>query len=355
MKKILALFLATLMLMGTFALTATAEVTETDVTLEVSEVGAVAGSVYEVILKIEEATVGGIQGTVNYNAEKFTFKDVTMSASVAAANRINETAGEAVKAEDGKIKFILLGDGVSTELITFNFTVNDADAVGKADFTLSDVKVSNAAGTATVTNNDVNAEGVSVSPVMLTANGSSIRTDGTYDLRFEMALDPEFAADVKEVGMILIPTVLVAEGKEIVNDANGGFCVSGVKPNIAKLDYDVANEMPDDDGFYKIYGNILNTGANHMNRLYSLRAYVKLSDGTVVYSDNENAEKLITNGAASRSCKTTAVAIYEAYKANYTYSQDALDAIANTGKWTEDEYKAVAKDNLAALAAALNK
>lgn len=352
MKKFLALFLALMMLATMTALTASAAGTAVDVTLVAeNEVGAVAGSTYSVTLEIADATVGGVQGTVKYDNAKFDFVDITMAKSVADANHITGEAKDAFKVneEAGTIDYILLCDRQNKNLATFNFTVL-ADKVGTADFTVTGVKVANAAGTDTVDNTPVDAKDIKVSPVAIRADSTSIRTNGQYDLRFKTTIDADFAAkyEIKEVGMILIPTSLIAEGKEVVNDETGAkFCVEGVTPQIAKISYKA--------DFNVYYANINNTATSHMNRRYSLRAFVVLENDTVVYSDNEADNKPIQNGTISRSCKTTAIALYDLYKDTHAFSAEAKEIAEGKAneKWTADEYKIIAKENLEALKADL--
>ena len=371
LKKTFTLAIALLLVFSLFSFSAVAaDATEVTVSLIGNAAGAVEGSVYEVTLNIEDLTVGGAQGIITYDTAKFEFKDVTMKRSVAERNHLTAdadnvtTAGDVIKVDEtaGKITFVLLADGVNADWVTFNFTVKEvSEAVSVSDFTLSGVKVSNATGTAAIaTVNLVDASDVSVADAAMSIEGASIRTDGTYDLRFETTLNANFMAlnNVKQVGMILIPTSLIQPGKELLNDPTGvSFCVvnngTQVKPNIGIVDFDPATAVKDNNGNYKFYGNILNTGANHMNREYTLRAFVVLGDDTVIYCDNENGDKAIANGSVSRSCKSTAIAIYNSYKANYAYSTEVQEIVAITGKWTEEQYKAVAQENLAALAAQL--
>ena len=350
MKKIIALFLSILMIASMTALTASAE-GEVEVKLVADkEVGAVAGSTYSVTLEIADATVGGVQGTVTYDETKFDFVDITMAKSVADANHIEGKAEDAFKVDEtaGTIDYILLCDGVTNALATFNFKVL-ADTVGTTDFTVTGVKVANAEGTAEKANKPVDANGVKVSPVAITADSTTIRTNGQYDLRFTTTIDADFAANngIKEVGMILIPTSLIAEGKEVVNDATGAkFCVDGVTPQIKTIPY---------TGDNTVHANINNTGTSHMNRRYSLRAFVVLENGTVVYSDNDVDGKPIENGTISRSCKTTAIALYDLYKETYEFTQSAKDVAAKVDvKWTAEDYKTLAKENLEALMASEN-
>ena len=350
MKKIIALFLSILMIASMTALTASAE-GEVEVKLVADkEVGAVAGSVYSVTLEIADATVGGVQGTVTYDKAKFDFVDITMAKSVADVNHIEGKTEDAFKVDEntGTIEYILLCDGVTNALATFNFKVL-ADTVGTTDFTVTGVKVANAEGEAKA-NKTVDANGVKVSPVAITADSTTIRTNIKYDLRFKTTIDADFAANnaIKEIGMILIPTSLIADGKEVINDENGSFCVEGVTPQIKTIAYI--------DGVTDYYANINNTGASHMNRLYSLRAFVALEDGTIIYSDNEVDDKPIQNGTISRSCKTTAIALYELYKDTYTFSDKAKEVAEDKAheKWTADQYKTLAEENLEALRASEN-
>ncbi len=362
MKKIKRLTALALALLFMFNLSLAVSATEkATVTLTGSASGAVAGGVYEVTLNVAETDIGGVEGVVCYDTNRFDFRDVTMYSSMAKANRLTSdgsvvTAGDIIKADEtsGEIKFALIADGVNTEWVTFNFVVLDADEVSVSDFELKDVVASNDIGTETV--DSVSTSGVkdvAVSKAFVTMEGSSIRTDGTYDLRFETTISSELASEIKKVGMILIPTALIAEGKEILNDKTGeSFCVAGVTPNIAVVDFNAEEAATDD---YKFYGNILRTGATHMNREYSLRTFVILNDGSIVYCDDDSSDNSIIGGAASRSCRTTAIAIYnsykELYKDTYTYSDD-IAAIINKAKWTSDEYTAVVDANLEAYTSA---
>lgn len=353
MKKIIALFLSILMIASMTALTASAA-GEVKVKLVAdTEVGAVAGSTYSVTLQIADATVGGVQGTVTYDKAKFDFVDITMVKSVADANHITGEAKDAFKVneEAGTIDYILLCDRQNKNLATFNFTVL-ADKVDTADFTVTGVKVANTAGTAAETHTTVDANGVKVSPVAITADSTTIRTNGQYDLRFTTTIDANFAAKykIKEVGMILIPTSLIAEGKEVVNDETGEkFCVDGVKPQIAKIPYTTK--------FNVYYANINNTATSHMNRRYSLRAFVVLENDTVVYSDNDVDGKPIENGTISRSCKTTAIALYNYYKTKFAFSDEAKKIAEDKAneKWTAEDYETLAEENVKALIASENK
>ncbi|MBQ2273916.1 MAG: hypothetical protein II334_00410, partial [Clostridia bacterium] len=190
MKKIIALFLSILMIASMTALTASAA-GEVEVKLVAdTEVGAVAGSTYSVTLEIADATVGGVQGTVKYDKAKFDFVDITMVKSVADANHIEGKAEDAFKVnkEAGTIDYILLCDRQNKNLATFNFTVL-ADKVGTADFTVTGVKVANFEGTAEKANKPVDANGVKVSPVAITMDSTSVRTNLTYDIRFKTVID----------------------------------------------------------------------------------------------------------------------------------------------------------------------
>ena len=370
-KKVLAIIAMVLLLCQMLGIStfAAADPESVEVSLKSNVLSAVEGTVYEVALELDQTSVGGVQGVLAYDKALFTFQSVSMTSTMAAANHLAAadengmtTAADVIThdAENSKVKFALLADAqnADAEWVTFRFeTIAEATSITETAFTLSDVVVSNAAGTAaiaSVTTNDLTD--VAVSETALTMNGATIRTNGAYDLRYELSLPQAFVEshNVTKVGVVLIPTNLIKDGAEVCNDPTGvSFCKtnsSGVQvvPNIVLLTMDDIKAGQATDGSdYKIYANIAKTATSHMMRMYSLRGFVVIEkDGKqyTVYADNESAT--IQNGTASRSCQSVAIAVYKDYSSQGATYTEKVKAIIAKETWTAEEYAAVVKANL---------
>lgn len=375
-KKVLAVLAVMLLLcqvIGVAAFAAEADPTSVTVSLTSDVKSATENSVYEVALELSEKNVGGVQGVVTYDTELFTFKNVSMTSTMAAVNHLAgadanglTTAAEVIThdAAKGQIKFVLLADAANAdaEWVTFNFTAIEeaTQDVTEASFVLSDVIVSNKAGTAaiaSVTTTDL--KDVVVADTALKMEGASIRTNGEYDLRYELTLPQSFigSQNVTKIGVVLVPTTLVKDGAQLRNDPTGvSFCKvnnSGVQvvPNIAFLTIDEIKAGQEEGATdYKVYANITKTATSHMNRLYSLRGFAIVEkDGKeyTVYADNDATT--VADGTASRSCRGVAISLYEFYTAQgATYEQAVKDIVAKA-TWTADDYKTVVEANLEAF------
>lgn len=338
MKRILALLMVSVLVLSTGSMSAlAADPAEVTVNLKASVAPAVKGEIYEVTLHVSDPSIGGVQGTLTYDASKFKLDEegnVTVTEKFATANRMSTSTNLIKDDGAGTINFALLSDGTSTDWITFNFLV--LGETGSADFILSNVKVSNAAGTARIaTVNTVNKTGVAVYGHAVDINGASVRTNGTVDIRFEMELD-EIFADAKKVGFILIPTNFIENGQELTVDANATY--SGYKAAIAERDVK--------SGDTKIYINLLNSATErNLNTKYTARAYVRLADGTVIYSDNTIEQNNINNGMSSRSCVDVAKAVAKSLE----ITDEAILTILAKDTWTLEDYNQVITANNHAL------
>ena len=339
MKKVLAILLATLLAAGMMSFGASAD-TES-VTVELSgATQAIKGEQYEVTLSAP-TTVGGIQGEIDYDEAKFELSDIAVTSAFAAANKITEDKGTDLitnDSENGVIKFALLSDGENENWVTFNFkTAADSSAEEKASFTLSNVKVSNAAGTALVENltTDIK-ESATVYEKALDVAGASVKTDGQADIRFEIDLGVNnYKGQIEEIGVIMIPTRFVAEGQELSYDTEN-VKYSG---KTAKKAYSPASKIGDET---KFYANLLNssTKKSRINTEISARAYIKLTTGEIIYSDNASGDKNIAGGTSSRSC----IDVMKGVAANHDFSDNAeittILAKANSD-WELEDYAAV--------------
>ena len=337
MKKIIALLLATFLLTSMLVLGVSAEGAVTVALNGASQ--AIKGEQYEVTLSAP-ATVGGISGEIKYDAASFSLKGIEITSSFAEANKITVEKGTDLitdDAENGVVKFALLS-GDSDKWVTFNFaTAADASADVKTSFTLNNVKVSNAAGTALVENltTDIK-ESATVYEKALDVAGASVRTNGAADIRFEIDLGANnYKGQIKEVGVIMIPTRFVAEGQELVYDTEN-VKYSGKTAKIARS---LAKDIGDETVFY---ANLINSSstASRIKTEVSARAYIKLTDGTVIYSDNADSDKNIGGGTSSRCC----IDVMKSVAATKDFSDNAevtaILAKANAD-WTLDDYAAV--------------
>ena len=342
MNKIWALLLAGILTLSLCSISVfAADPDSVQVSLKSSVAPAVKGNIYEVTLCVSDESIGGVQGILTYDATRFQLNEsgaITVTSAFAEANRLSEDERTTMIHDNkkGTIQFAMLSDGTSKEWVTFNFLVLGNE--GEADFTLSNVKVSNAAGTAriaTVTTSDIIK--VPVYANAIDVNGASVRTNGTVDIRFEMELDKTFVgANVEKIGFILIPTKFIADGQELTVDASVKY--SGYSAAIAERD------VKDNDT--TVYINLLNSATEkNLNTKYTARAYVRLEGGTVIYSDNIVAQNNIDNGMSSRSC----VDVAKAVAASLGIADSDVQSILAKETWTLDDYNKVIAANNAAL------
>lgn len=332
MKKITAILLSVLMLASVLCIGVSAAGTSVNVKLT-GAVQATKGETYTVTLSVDDATVGGLQGTINYDSNSFEFEGIEISTSMATANRIttNDAGNLINNATVGTIKFVVLGDGASTQLVKLNFTTHENATAGNVEFKLNDVKVSNGDGTATVENATTSITEQKIYESAIKVNGASVKTSGDADIRFETEI-LYTGNDIAEVGVIMIPKKFLADGQEITYTT--GAVYSGKVAAIASI-------SGTDLGDTKIVYANLNNSANDANRIkmeFAARAYVKLSNDTIIYSDNADSGKNINGGTSVRSCIDVIKAI--ATENSYT-DNDALNK--ENSEWTENDYETVVK------------
>lgn len=334
LKKWSALLLAGVLTfsMGNLRTFAAEETTSVTVSLTGSEAPAVKGEIYEVTLQVSDAGIGGVQGALSYDAEKFRLSEsgnVTVTKTFAEANHIQDSTNLIKDDKKGTIHFALLSDGESTDWITFNFEVTAES--GTADFTLSNVKASNAEGTKRIdTVTTVDKKNVKVCGHAVDINGATIRTNGTADIRFEVEYDTKFAGSVEKMGVILIPTKYVEKGQELTVTTDAVYCgkTAAIKEQVVSADDPI------------LYVNLKNSSTEkNLNTEYTVRAYIRLTDGTVIYSDNVDTDKNIDNGMSSRSCVTVAKAV--AKSLSFTPSTDVQKILDKADAWTVTEYETV--------------
>lgn len=356
-RKLLSIFLAAVLMVSCISITALADGGTVTVSL-LGEKQAVATEEYEVMLNIEETSVdlaGGISCDIEYDENKFELNRVEISEEFANANHLEDSRDSINTTTPGVVKVILLdvdNDSANANWLTLVFTVKAAQETS-AEFSLENVKVSNATGTMLVTNNLT----VDVTDIIydhiLDVNGASIRKDAKGNIRFEAEIDANVdKTKVAEVGFLMIPAVCLKDGlyngdltlSDKYITANGKM-VTVATNKIDKAD-DISKIFDNDNKFYCY---LANTQEYSLSMAFAARAYVKLTDNTVIYSDNQTYsdasntyEKDIKGGTSSKSCIETAKAIYEIYKdkAGVTFS-DEFKSIISKDSWEKEEYTIV--------------
>ncbi len=352
-KKWLAVLL-TCALLATMGLTAFAAGDPVEVTL-VGEKTVEAGGAYTVTVQADKAKAGGIQGTLTYNTEYFTFDNVSVTADFAAANHLAAAAGESTtdtaelfRHSDGKLTFVLLAGGEGSDWITVHFTA--ADAAGTADFALEALSVSDAVGSGLQTATAANLTDVQVTKAKdpigeLTMDGATVRTDGTADLRWQVTNVTDIAgADGAKVefGVIMLPKIVLGDG-ELVCDPEHEYSYGDktFKATIAKVEVD---SIPAAELLYATLGG---SGEERWRQKFAARAFLKVGD-EVVYSANTAADKGITAGTSVRACTDVAKAIGEKIEAQgdseyFKTGAEAWSALKAkaTDSWGSDEYTGV--------------
>lgn len=338
MKKAIIVLLVTFLLISSTVFCASA-VEPINISLKGAS-QAIKGDIYDVVMSAP-ITVGGISGEIVYDAESFSFLGIEVNSTFAAANKIavgEETNLITNDSENGKVKFALISDSTHENWITFNFVVsNEADTTTAASFTLNNVKVSDAVGSALVENLTTNiVESAKVYAKALDVAGASVKTDGQADIRFEIDLGSNnYKGQIEEVGVIMIPTRFVEEGQELVYDTEN-VKYSG---KTAKRAYSPASKIGDETIFY---ANLINSSStkSRINTAISARAYIKLTTGEIIYSDNADNGKNIDGGTSSRCC----IDVMKSVAAEQDFSADA-DITAILAKensvWELADYAAV--------------
>ena len=347
-KKLLSILLAVILMIGCVGVAASAANQTVTVSL-LGEKQAIASGEYEVILNVEETTAdiaGGISCDVMYDSAKFEFKRIEISSAFAAINNFSDELGESQiinTNEPGVVGIVLLDvpkDSAKSNWLTLVFAVNGTKGE-TATFELENVNVSDALGSELLIKDldDVEVVNNNIYTSMIKVNGSSIKKDGAGEIRFEAEIDKNVdRSKVDEVGFLMIPAVCLKgslyngdltftnNGKYTTADGRTVSIANGFK-KIADID---ENET-------KVYCYLSDTLTYKLSTAFAARAYVKMTDGTIIYSDNQTYipesntyEKNIKGGTSSKSCIETAKAIIEFY--NVTDLKSYLTA--DTATWT---------------------
>ncbi len=304
-KKLVALVMALAMLATMFAFSASAA--DGDVLKVVANADPVAGQDYVVSVKVVDAddSVGGVSGVIT--VEGATLGTVAVADDLKTDNN-TEDADTIVKVDGNSFKFAAVGDDGEWFKLTLTGLVEEANV----KVTASDVKASNATGSATT---DIAVENLSVvvpvSDTGIYVSGTSIREtkDVTKQgMRYAVTFGDDFDfANVTEVGVIYAPKQLVDLSNFVIDPNNANIKVVKAASTDAIFDYIKADKAfnayimtgiaDNESGSYKMLGVRV-----------AARAYYKIGD-KVYYSNNTETGKEITSGTASRAVLNAAMAM----------------------------------------------
>ncbi len=318
-KKVIAVVVTLVMLLGVMAIGASAA--EPTLSLVGREyTGLTKGNGYyelQVVLADSAKAVGGIEGTIAYDETIFDYDSAVLGADFSAGNTVDNSI--AVDETNGSIKFVGLatGDGV---WFTLKFAVV---AEGTATFDLT-TKGANADGSAylTVTAEDKTVEIVDAE--VLNLEGATIKkTNNTaaQDIKFRAVVNNDIFAEkyagktVTEYGIMFMFTKRL-EDRELKVEMIGDDSVVGLA---------VAHST-EGDVFETFAANINNMTADAIGVRISARAYAKLSDDSVIYSNNYNSTYGTKAGYESKSVIDVARSAAEVAKKNCSDKAE-LDAI----------------------------
>lgn len=352
-RKSLSVILAIIVALGCLSITAFAEGEQVTVSL-LGEKQAIIGDEYEVSLNVAETvadSVGGIFCDVTYDKDRFTLKRVEISKAFATANDIeNDVEGTAINTStEGLVKVLLLqveGDKKANNWLKFVFDVNgEAETATTAWFGIENANTSDTNGVQLIAN------GLSVNVTenifedKVNVKGASIRKDPQGNIRFEAEIIDR--TDVEEIGFLMLPSKAINNGDlKFTNDYDNNGVTSakqlytmanGKKISIASNGKKISDIAEDETKVYCY----LNNSISMLDTAFSARAYVKLNDGTYIYSDNIISSNNIVGGTSSRSCVDVAKAIYNLNKD--TYDLSAIESIIASDSWTVSDYETVVK------------
>ncbi len=256
--------------------------------------------------------VGGVQGTIIYNATELTYKSVTLRDDVTALGNTEDVTVK-VDGSVGTIKFVLLsnvtgGTAPADAWLTVNFTVNMAAAGDSTEMTLEDVVVSNKTGEGKLAPTVL---GTAVTVIQIGTNdyidlqGATIKTDvAKQGIRFQSSKTAQVTSGLTEAGVVMMPAQLLYEGQDLTKETVGK---NGTVPAIASVTdaEDLAAIMNGNSLFATLTNGTTNGRANVE---ITARAYVVVN-GVTMYSHNDSDATSIVCGEATKTLVGVAQAI----------------------------------------------
>ncbi len=292
-KKIIAVVVTLVMLFAIASISASAATAPvfslrgaTEVNFTKAAAEGESAEYYELAVFLEDADhqVGAIDGVITYDPEVFTFKVAELGAALQVLEDGNTVENSIVDDGNGTIKFVGLSEEVGVwfvlkfsviaekEGVAFGLVARGANAEGTAA-----LEVTTKATSATVTNEEmINMEGGAI--LQKTPN---LETEPAQELTFSVKVDPDAvaAAEVKhgaatDVGVLFMYTKRLNYRELSLNMTD--------KTGLAQAEQPIEGDIAD------FTVNLANIKWNAMGVSVSARAYIKFTDGTVIYSKNFN-------------------------------------------------------------------
>lgn len=329
LKKVIAVVVTLVMLLGIAAISASAAANPTVTLLGKSETGITDGTegYYEVVVHVDDANTmaagGAIEGIVTYDSTLFTYAGVEVNDSIKA---LNPDTAVALDKGNGTIAFICVGNGSVEDWFILKFKVNEA---GTADFTLK-LKAADDESYLTVT--AVNETTTVKNDGYINIKGAQLKlieNAQTQDIRFVVDLDEsKVTGTVSEIGVLLMYTKRLGH-RELTVDIQDATGLAVARKVIGG---DV--EVPTGEFFANVNG----MAVDQLGVKISARAYVKVDD-VVYYSNNYILETKINSGYASKSVVDVARAAAADAKANCkdAFKLAAIETILDKTSITGDD------------------
>ncbi len=372
LKKIIAVALTLVMLLGVAGIAASAEVSVPTISLRGKEVTNTTteanGGYYELAVHFDDSSTNnilGIEGFITYEPNVFEYAGVTLNNNFRNAG--NPDTSVIVEDGDGKLKFVGLTNlNTEGEWFVLKFTVK---AEGKATFAFEDVRGANAYGYKSVTavNEETEAMDAATNDI-LKLEGATIRKTADadkQDIRYQVLFDSEMYANnekysgynVVELGVLMMFTRRLNYREltvDMIDKNETGLAVARVAAEEGKT-----LEMPE-----RFYAHLNNMEKSILGTRVTARAYIKVSNGDdvkTIYSQNCNAEYETSSGYAGKSvigvAKKAARYTIDYYKNNTPpISADGWAATTNSieNLLTATETKATSDDEKQTLLGFVN-
>ncbi len=297
LKKIIAVVVTLVMLIGVVGISASADITPTIALVGMSSTGLTDGAAgyYEVDVVLSDAdrTVGGIEGTIKYDSTKLALADVVLDSAFAVDNAEGNSIDSSTA---GIIKFVGLATGNGT-WFTLKFTTVEG-ATGTTVVEFASVKGANVGGTAYVENLGASNRPVEINDSdIVKVGGAAIKTvasESAQDIKFEALVDA--GALVAKYGEVTVKKIGALMG--VAQKINGEELLVGMD-NSYVVDANVEYNKAEDFAI-----NLNNVTANLVGVRILARAYIVVNDGTediTIYSNNYDATYPVVNGCGNQS------------------------------------------------------
>ena len=309
-KKIIAVLITLSMLLSAVALTAFAG--ETPTVRLVGRTQVEQEDTYLVDFMVSDAEdIGGVQGTITYDASVFTYQGVEFTKEF---DDVNKRTDNVLKhnEETGTIAFIGINPGNDAVWFTLKFKATNLtkDASFDINSEVLQLKVSTKDGKDIFFKTSVEFPKniMVVKKEQMIMKGATIRAEkdvNNQDLKVETKINYDGDLEVVECGVIFLPAQLLPKGAELNCDPNYIYGLNS-KGNPIKGAVARKEVVPGDGVDYStIYATLSGSSTFNAGALLQVdimsRAYIKLEDGSVIYTNNDFDGTSINDGYARKS------------------------------------------------------